>query len=209
MPENRSAGVQEAAFAVERLDKSLLEAWLPPRQRDAHKGDMGHVLIMGGAPGLGGAALLASEAAARRSSDDMLSGWYMETPGSDKGRHFSTAAQATPNPCARAAGPPAAACLAAVRWLFFVRFFAGIGAEHVYYRALLSTGWCTLDTISIRGARTHNLKNIDLELPRDKLIVITGLSGSGKSSLAFDTLYAEGSAATWSPSRPTRGSSCR
>lgn len=49
-----------------------------------------------------------------------------------------------------------------------------------------------MHTISIRGARTHNLKNIDLELPRDKLIVITGLSGSGKSSLAFDTLYAEG-----------------
>ncbi|MFU8797967.1 MAG: excinuclease ABC subunit UvrA, partial [Gammaproteobacteria bacterium] len=47
-------------------------------------------------------------------------------------------------------------------------------------------------TIQIRGARTHNLKNIDLTLPRDKLIVITGLSGSGKSSLAFDTLYAEG-----------------
>ncbi len=46
--------------------------------------------------------------------------------------------------------------------------------------------------ISIRGARTHNLKNIDLDLPRDKLIVITGLSGSGKSSLAFDTIYAEG-----------------
>ena len=49
-----------------------------------------------------------------------------------------------------------------------------------------------MDTISIRGARTHNLKNVDLKLPRDKLIVITGLSGSGKSSLAFDTLYAEG-----------------
>ncbi|MDD9333933.1 MAG: excinuclease ABC subunit A, partial [Bartonella sp.] len=45
--------------------------------------------------------------------------------------------------------------------------------------------------ISIRGAREHNLKNIDLDLPRDKLIVITGLSGSGKSSLAFDTIYAE------------------
>ncbi|MDY0207926.1 MAG: excinuclease ABC subunit UvrA [Pseudomonas sp.] len=49
-----------------------------------------------------------------------------------------------------------------------------------------------MDTIVVRGARTHNLKNIDLDLPRNKLIVITGLSGSGKSSLAFDTLYAEG-----------------
>ena len=49
-----------------------------------------------------------------------------------------------------------------------------------------------LDFIRIRGARTHNLKNIDLDLPREKLIVITGLSGSGKSSLAFDTIYAEG-----------------
>lgn len=49
-----------------------------------------------------------------------------------------------------------------------------------------------MDKILVRGARTHNLKNIDLEIPRDQLIVITGLSGSGKSSLAFDTLYAEG-----------------
>src|SRR5210317_1828249 len=49
-----------------------------------------------------------------------------------------------------------------------------------------------MKTIDIRGARTHNLKNIDLSLPRDKLIVFTGLSGSGKSSLAFDTIYAEG-----------------
>ena len=46
--------------------------------------------------------------------------------------------------------------------------------------------------IQVRGARTHNLKNIDIDLPRDKLIVITGLSGSGKSSLAFDTIFAEG-----------------
>ena len=49
-----------------------------------------------------------------------------------------------------------------------------------------------MDEIRIRGARTHNLKNVDLDLPRHRLIVITGLSGSGKSSLAFDTLYAEG-----------------
>jgi len=49
-----------------------------------------------------------------------------------------------------------------------------------------------VDSIRIRGARTHNLQNIDIDLPRDKLVVITGLSGSGKSSLAFDTIYAEG-----------------
>src|SRR3954447_15879737 len=49
-----------------------------------------------------------------------------------------------------------------------------------------------LDRIEIRGARQHNLKNVDLTLPRDRLVVITGLSGSGKSSLAFDTIYAEG-----------------
>ena len=48
------------------------------------------------------------------------------------------------------------------------------------------------DKITIHGAREHNLKNIDLEIPRDKLIVFTGLSGSGKSSLAFDTIYADG-----------------
>ena len=47
-------------------------------------------------------------------------------------------------------------------------------------------------SIVIKGARAHNLKNIDLEIPRDKLVVFTGLSGSGKSSLAFDTIYAEG-----------------
>jgi excinuclease ABC subunit A len=49
-----------------------------------------------------------------------------------------------------------------------------------------------MEKIQIRGARTHNLKNIDIDIPRDKLVVITGLSGSGKSSLAFDTIYAEG-----------------
>src|SRR5579871_4810485 len=63
--------------------------------------------------------------------------------------------------------------------------------------ALYSIGFArisgsTMQTISIRGARTHNLKNLDLDLPRDRLIVLTGLSGSGKSSLAFDTIYAEG-----------------
>ena len=48
------------------------------------------------------------------------------------------------------------------------------------------------DSIFVRGAREHNLKNVDVEMPRNSLVVITGLSGSGKSSLAFDTIYAEG-----------------
>ncbi|NJW55265.1 hypothetical protein HC175_20325, partial [Salinimicrobium sp. CDJ15-91] len=50
----------------------------------------------------------------------------------------------------------------------------------------------TEEYIDILGARVHNLKNIDVKIPREKLVVITGLSGSGKSSLAFDTIYAEG-----------------
>ena len=49
-----------------------------------------------------------------------------------------------------------------------------------------------IESITVRGARQHNLKNISIEIPRNKLTVITGLSGSGKSSLAFDTIYAEG-----------------
>ena len=48
------------------------------------------------------------------------------------------------------------------------------------------------DYIKIRGAREHNLKNVDIDIPRNKFVVVTGLSGSGKSSLAFDTIYAEG-----------------
>src|SRR5947209_8012188 len=47
-------------------------------------------------------------------------------------------------------------------------------------------------TVAVQGARVHNLKNVSLEIPRDRLVIITGLSGSGKSSLAFDTIYAEG-----------------
>ena len=64
----------------------------------------------------------------------------------------------------------------------------------------------TGDFIRIRGARTHNLKNVNLDLPRNRLVVITGLSGSGKSSLAFDTLYGKASAVTWSHCRHTRAS---
>src|SRR5258708_13792434 len=54
------------------------------------------------------------------------------------------------------------------------------------------TAGSSTKSISVRGAREHNLKNVDLEIPRDRLVVFTGLSGSGKSSLAFDTIYAEG-----------------
>lgn len=58
------------------------------------------------------------------------------------------------------------------------------------------------DKIVIHGAREHNLKNIDVEIPRDKLVVVTGVSGSGKSSLAFETLYAEGNAVMLNPCQP-------
>ena len=64
--------------------------------------------------------------------------------------------------------------------------------------------------ITIRGAREHNLKNVDVAIPRDQLVVFTGLSGSGKSSLAFDTIYAEGQRRyVESRCRPMRGSSWR
>ena len=63
-----------------------------------------------------------------------------------------------------------------------------------------------MEKISVRGAREHNLRNIDAEMPRNSLTVITGLSGSGKSSLAFDTIYAEGSGAMWNPFPPMRAS---
>ena len=59
------------------------------------------------------------------------------------------------------------------------------------------------DFITIKGARVNNLKNIDVRIPRNKLVVITGLSGSGKSSLAFDTLYAEGGKNVFSRKRTT------
>src|SRR6187399_336258 len=58
--------------------------------------------------------------------------------------------------------------------------------------SVAANGHAADDVIRVRGARVHNLQNVDLDLPRDKLIVLTGPSGSGKSSLAFDTLFAEG-----------------
>ena len=60
--------------------------------------------------------------------------------------------------------------------------------------------------IEIKGARANNLKNIDVKIPQGKFVAITGVSGSGKSSLAFDTLYAEASAAMWSRSLRTHAS---
>src|SRR5688572_17821349 len=64
--------------------------------------------------------------------------------------------------------------------------------EARYSSKFALAGFASMDSIRIRGARTHNLKNLSVELPRNRLVVITGISGSGKSSLAFDTLYAEG-----------------
>lgn len=73
------------------------------------------------------------------------------------------------------------------------RFSIGALAEWAYIPAIQPGGiMADLKTIEVRGAREHNLKNIDVTIPRDQLVVITGLSGSGKSSLAFDTIYAEG-----------------
>ena len=60
--------------------------------------------------------------------------------------------------------------------------------------------------LQVRGAKEHNLKNVDVDLPKNKLIVITGLSGSGKSSLAFDTIYAEGQRRYVNPCQHTQGS---
>ena len=67
------------------------------------------------------------------------------------------------------------------------------------------------DAIVIKGAREHNLQNVDVTIPRDKLVVITGLSGSGKSSLAFDTIYAEGKSVELCPyvSGPNEQTGCR
>ena len=61
--------------------------------------------------------------------------------------------------------------------------------------------------IEVQGARVHNLKNLDVSIPKNKLVVITGISGSGKSSLAFDTIFAEASAVTWRALPPMPASS--
>ena len=77
------------------------------------------------------------------------------------------------------------------------------------YAKTMSDSPTSKKVISVQGAREHNLKNVSLELPRDELIVITGLSGSGKSSLAFDTIYAEGQRVTSSRSPPMPANSLR
>ena len=69
------------------------------------------------------------------------------------------------------------------------------------------TGVSHLDTLWVKGARAHNLKNVEIALPRDSMVVFTGLSGSGKSSLAFDTIFAEDSVATSNPCPPMPGCS--
>src|SRR4051812_27502338 len=78
------------------------------------------------------------------------------------------------------------------RLLLVSQFEAWSGLETLTSRKRESSSAMKENRISIRGAREHNLKNVDLDLPRDSLIVMTGLSGSGKSSLAFDAIYAEG-----------------
>jgi excinuclease ABC subunit A len=70
--------------------------------------------------------------------------------------------------------------------------FAGLERRAIYIEQIWNIGVIMAGAITVRGAREHNLKNIDVSIPRDQLTVITGLSGSGKSSLAFDTIYAEG-----------------
>ena len=80
----------------------------------------------------------------------------------------------------------------ASRFLTRQRLTQGLDKTYNEWLRLTRRESVALDKIRLRGARTHNLKNISIEIPRDKLVVITGLSGSGKSSLAFDTLYAEG-----------------
>src|SRR5690606_26181696 len=95
-----------------------------------------------------------------------------------------------------AQAPPPAPCnkrftQGRVRWMFL---FCGCFLEpRPYLMRLVGRGHVMEQKfIEVRGAREHNLKGVDMDIPRDKLVVITGLSGSGKSSLAFDTIYAEG-----------------
>ncbi len=87
---------------------------------------------------------------------------------------------------------PEGACAAHPERMRFSDFICVRVSKVAYTSRPLNARRCAMEYIKIRGARTHNLKNISLDLPRHQLVVVTGLSGSGKSSLAFDTLYAEG-----------------
>src|SRR5690606_10143206 len=95
------------------------------------------------------------------------------------GRCGSPAAGAARRPVAGSAPTRESGDWGSIRWAFATGYISRLA-------------FARMESIRVRGARTHNLKNIVLDVPRNRLVVITGLSGSGKSSLAFDTLYAEG-----------------
>ena len=148
----------------------------------AGRGDAGRRATDGAAPAgrralaIGGARLVALNMALDGASREEIEAKLAEDFDA---RATATSSSTTSSPLAAAASPPRARRRAAP-W------------EHPFASVQLIRPWLASDQIVISGARAHNLKGIDVDLPRDALVVVTGLSGSGKSSLAFDTIYAEG-----------------